>query len=91
MALAGKFVTRVIYLEEPEAACRWPKRPTSNRSSRRPRGKTRSNVAHDLGRPMAIVRMGGRVPDLTGEDETFMYGSPPMLKWTPRTSNRIRG
>ncbi len=33
-----------------------------------------------MGRPVAIIRMGGRLPDpQLGPDPRFMYGSPAML------------
>jgi len=36
-------------------------------------------VADRLGRPVAIVRLGGRLPDAMGPDQRFLYGSPPVL------------
>ncbi|HEV3137812.1 MAG TPA: hypothetical protein VGZ26_07900, partial [Pirellulales bacterium] len=48
-----------------------------------PEGENPLEVADSLGRPMAILRMGARVPDAEGPDEAFMYGSPPLLKWKP--------
>ena len=39
------------------------------------------DVADGLGRPMAILRIGGRLPDASGPDEVFLYGSPPLLRW----------
>jgi hypothetical protein len=79
MALAGKFVTRVIYLEDTNTAL--------------PHGEGGEQLWHEirasddalaeadkLGRPMAILRMGGRLPGNEGPDQEFMFGSPP---WTP--------
>ena len=42
-------------------------------------------VADALGRPMAILRIGGRVP-MPGEapDESFLFGCPPFVKYAPR-------
>ncbi|MGA2255346.1 MAG: hypothetical protein ABSG53_11840 [Thermoguttaceae bacterium] len=84
LALQGKFVTRVIYLEDPHHAL-----PT--RSSN---GQTWFEVApgHDplaaadeLGRPVAILRMGARVPD-QGPDPNFYFGSPAWVAYPPRTA-----
>ena len=35
-------------------------------------------TADGLGRPIAILRMGGRVPEPNQTDAAFMYCSPPM-------------
>jgi len=83
MALDGKFVTRVIYLEEPAAALPVVENPFRQSYFEAPEGENPLEVADSLGRPMAILRMGGRVPDADGPDATFMYGSPPLLKWRP--------
>ena len=83
MALAGKFVTRVIYLEEPAAALPAVENPYRQSYFEAPEGENPLEVADSLGRPMAILRMGARVPDAEGPDATFMYGSPPLLKWKP--------
>ena len=36
-------------------------------------------TADGLGRPIAILRMGGRVPEPNQIDDAFMYCSPPMM------------
>jgi hypothetical protein len=80
MALNGKFVTRVIYLEDPKQAVPvatggdiaqtfFEVRPTDDPLA----------VADQLGRPVAILRLGGRLPEATGPDAKFMYGSPMLL------------
>jgi hypothetical protein len=80
MALNGKFVTRVIYLEDPKQAVPvatggdvaqtfFEVRPTDDPLA----------VADQLGRPVAILRLGGRLPEATGPDARFMYGSPMLL------------
>ena len=37
-------------------------------------------VADKLGRPMAILRMGSRIPDMDAAHARFIYGSPPLVK-----------
>jgi hypothetical protein len=80
MALNGKFVTRVIYLEDPKQAVPvatggdvaqtfFEVRPTDDPLA----------IADQLGRPVAILRIGGRLPEATGPDAKFMYGSPMLL------------
>jgi hypothetical protein len=94
MALAGKFVTRVVYLEDPDNA-----EPVSRRGNEQSyfevaEGENPLDVADSLGRPVAILRLGGRVPGPDGPDETFLYGSPPLVKWTrctPQTTSVAAG
>jgi hypothetical protein len=80
MALAGKFITRVVYLEDPQQALPMARAPESEQSYFEVRPTDDPlEVADRLGRPVAIVRIGGRLPDTTGPDERFLYGSPPVL------------
>ncbi len=80
MAIEGKFVTRVIYLENPRNAL--PSAQGADDTQQyfeiRPTEDPLA-VADRLGRPMAILRMGGRLPEASGPDEKFMFGSPMML------------
>ncbi|MGL6194899.1 MAG: hypothetical protein ACRC2T_08770, partial [Thermoguttaceae bacterium] len=78
LALAGKFVTRVIYLEDPEIAS--PQRSDQEPVKQDvPSGVDPVIVADTLGKPVAIVRIGGRVPNSFEPDPQFYYGFP---KWT---------
>ena len=83
MAADGKFVTRVIYLEEPDAALPVAQRPDEQPFYEVGEGQNPLDVADSLGRPVAILRLGGRLPSADPPDETFLYGSPPMLLWKP--------
>ena len=79
LALAGKFVTRVVYLEDPQQAL--PAAPVENEQRYfevRPSDDP-LDVADLLGRPVAIIRLGGRLPDAAGPDAKFLFGSPPLL------------
>lgn len=86
LALEGKFVTRVVYLEDPAMAL--PVAQAGNEQGwfeARP-GENPLAVADQLGRPVAIVRLGARLPDLRqGFDMTFLYGCPPFLRLAPRS------
>jgi hypothetical protein len=80
LALAGKFVTRVVYLEDPQRALPIARSPESEQSYFEVRPVDDPlEVADRLGRPVAILRLGGRLPDATGPDQRFLYGSPPVL------------
>jgi hypothetical protein len=66
LAARGNFVTRVIYLEDPNQAL-----PTSQKDGEQPwaeapQGADPLVVADELGRPVAILRIGGRVPSANG-------------------------
>lgn len=73
LAAEGRFITRVIYLEDPDLA------PAIARDGKeQPWVEARAGddplvMADSLGRPMAIVRLGGRTPE--GDEASFTYGA----------------
>ncbi len=75
-AAEGRFITRVIYLEDPALAL-----PVDDNQQRwveaRP-GEDPLVVADHLGRPMAILRIGSRVPETNESSTAFAYGAPPV-------------
>lgn len=80
LAAEGRFVTRVIYLEDPERALPIATDRTEQNWFEAPPGTDPLTIADQLGRPLAIVRMGGRVPVTYPQaDQQFLYGSPPVL------------
>jgi len=84
-ALDDKFVTRVIYLEDPKRALPAKAAGEGQAWFDVGPGKDPLAVADVLGRPMAIVRLGGRVPEQQEDpDLGFLYGCPPVLKYPPR-------
>lgn len=81
LALDGHFVTRVVYVEDPENAVPNPE-PTGHVAWHDVAPGDDPLVAADhLGRPAAIVRIGGRVPMVSGPDQRFLHGSPPMVRF----------
>jgi hypothetical protein len=80
LALHGKFVTRVIYVEDPHNAL--PSREIDKSQSwfEAAPGQDPLAVADALGRPVAILRLGGRLPD-PSVDRTFFFGSPPYVPY----------
>jgi hypothetical protein len=83
LALDGKFVTRVIYLEDPRHALPARDNPQAQNYFDTTPGQDPLAVADGLGRPVAILRLGARVPD-QGEmvDPAFFYGSPPFQAYS---------
>ena len=78
-ALQGRLVTKVIYLEQPDRAA-----PVRNANAARTRvADPRDNAlaaADEAGRPMVIVRLGGRLPDAAAPEPGFYgTGAPVQL------------
>ena len=83
LAAAGKFVTRVIYVEDPlSAQASTNSIPGEQTWFDVAPGKDPLIEADSLGRPVAILRLGGRVPNQTGEmDPQFLFGCPPFQRF----------
>ena len=76
-AAEGRFITRVIYLEDPLMALPADQQDQQRWIETEP-GEDPLVVADSLGRPMAILRMGGRVPVAENPSPGFNYGAPPV-------------
>src|SRR3954469_23954341 len=82
LASQGAFVTRVIYVEDPNQAL-----PIARKASdeqpwfEAPKGEDPLVTADRLGRPIAILRIGGRVP--RPEDAVSQEASPRFLMFDP--------
>lgn len=81
-ALSGRMVVRVIYLENPLLA--YPRRedPQEQRFQDALAGEDPLQVADELGRPVAILRMGSLVPAASPPDAAFLFGSPSVVSYT---------
>jgi hypothetical protein len=81
LALDGKFVTRVIYLEDSRNALPARQDPQMQEWIDAAAGQDPLAVADSLGRPVAILRLGGRQPDPNQrQDSSFFYGSPQFME-----------
>lgn len=79
-ALAGKYVTKVVYLENPYLASPIRTEPDSPLNWDVQPGADPLVVANTMGRPVAIVRIGGRAPgDSKASDPSFFLGCPPWI------------
>jgi len=78
LALDGKLVTRVIYVENPQNALPRAEGPHQRYFESRA-DLDPLEVADQLGRPIAILRIGSRHPESAGPGNAFLYGSPPLL------------
>lgn len=80
MALRGMFVVRVIYLEDPALALPVSQSPLDQRYFEVGPQQDPLEVADSLGRPMAILRIGSRVPELDEISGRFLFDSPPWYR-----------
>ena len=84
LALEGKFVTRVIYLEDPQMALPILDKPERQNWFDTGPGVNPLQEADRWGRPLAVLRMGGRVPeDAEQPGPLFLNGSPPFTVFRP--------
>lgn len=80
-ALDGRFVTRVVYLEDPQTALAVAEEPDSSRAIDIPENQDALALADRLGRPVAIVRVGSLAPPSTPAlMPQFFFGHPT---WAP--------
>lgn len=79
-ALKDRMVTKVIYLEQPDFASSEP--DLAQRVTEFPAAVNLLEAADRLGRPMAILRIGGRLPDPQNAND--FYG-PGVVRLSPRS------
>lgn len=80
MALRGQYVVRVIYLEAPRSALPLYDPPEHQRYFDAAPGRDPLEVADSLGRPMAILRIGSRVPEMDQVTGRFLFQSPAWFR-----------
>lgn len=82
-ALEGALITRVVYLEDSLAAERVSDQAGEQRVIDVEPSANALQVADQLGRPVAIVRIGSRVPSQNCDMTAFLYGCPPWISLPP--------
>lgn len=90
MALSGRFVTRVIYLEDPTNALGQRSDPELQDYFDAPPYDDPLQVADRLGRPMAILRMGSRLPDFGVANIRGSADPPVTIYPVQTTAPRVR-
>ena len=83
-ALQGRFVTRVIYLESAESTLPGPREPGVQDYFEVAPGTDPLQTADQLGRPIAILRMGSRVPSTESLRRLAASCLPPELYPIPQ-------
>jgi uncharacterized repeat protein (TIGR01451 family) len=74
-AIAGRLLVRVLYLENPARAYPEAEDPLEQRVTMALPGEDPLHLADELGRPMAILRIGSRIPDDSGTTDA-LFGGP---------------
>jgi hypothetical protein len=84
LAARGAFVTRVIYVEDPQQALPVAQRRDSDQPwMEAPPGEDPLVTADRFGRPIAILRIGGRVPSTAGGEICGPQVVPPAIMYDP--------
>ncbi len=88
MAARGMFVTRVIYVEDPLRAM--PDKQLAGQPwFEVGEGEDPLAVADQLGRPIAILRLGGRDWGSLNNDPRANYGCPPLIDCGTRPARPV--
>lgn len=86
----GRLITKVIYLEQPQRVpllqLEEPRKTTTLAPAQNALAE-----ADSLGRPMAIVRLGGRTPDANGMDPEFFGPGGPVKMWVRAEESKQPG
>ena len=80
-ALDGRFVTRVIYVEDPNYALPIAQTPGTQPYFEIDAKQDPLEVADRIGRPVAILRMGSRIPTPELADNGFLYQPAPAYRY----------
>ena len=89
LAISGRFVTRVVYLEDQANALPIQEDPARQRYFEAAPGQDPLRVADEFGRPMLIMRMGSRVPDLNELASGMASSSPPAIVYPPQQATPV--
>ena len=79
MAASGPFMNRWCTVEEPVRGLPGAGDPGEQTWFEVSPGEDPLLVADRIGRPVAILRMGGRLPGVQGPDSQFLFGSPQLV------------
>ena len=90
LALAGKFVTRVVYVEDPRDALPARELPDQRYFEVLPE-EDPLIIAGELGRPVAILRLGSVAPGSSGMTSDFLFGSPPVVHHATADNSTSQG
>ncbi len=78
IVMQDRMVTKVVYLEQPDIAAPF-EQGKRIRTENLPVTANLLQAADERGRPMAIIRIGGRIPDPTSLIDAFYSTSPLVI------------
>lgn len=90
LAAEGRFITRVIYVEDPQLAQAIARDHESQPWFEARPGEDPLDIADHLGRPVAILRIGGRVPETNQPNSAFLYGGQEPIVYDHETIARAQ-
>jgi hypothetical protein len=93
LAASGKYVMRIIYVEDPKQAVAIQDKPDHQRVYEARPYEDPLAVADEIGRPVAILRMGSRTPDVDANTGKFLFDSPSLMLYDkpPKDAPRNSG
>lgn len=86
-ALRDQMVTKVVYLEQPRLASAIDVERNETLTYDVPANSNLLDTAYQLGRPVAILRLGGRVPDERNPDDPLFTHQRAPLRIAPHSPN----
>ena len=89
LALNGRFVTRVVYLEDQATALPVLEDPKRQRYFEAAPNQDPLRLADEFGRPMLIMRMGSRVPGADGFVDQAARVAPPATVFPEQTATPV--
>lgn len=78
IVLQDRMITKIVYLEQPDLAFPAEQTGAIRNETLSPRDNL-MQAADQRGRPLAIIRIGGRIPDPRSPTDEFFSQSPLML------------
>jgi hypothetical protein len=93
LAASGKYITRIIYVEDPKNALPARDLPDQQRVYEVRAHEDPLEVADEIGRPIAILRIGSRTPDVDPSSGRFLFDCPSLMLYDkpPKEAPRHNG
>jgi len=79
LAASGKYVMRIVYVEDPRNSLPVRDVPDHQRVYEARPHEDPLRIADEIGRPVAIVRIGSRTPDVDPSSGRFLFDCPSLL------------
>jgi hypothetical protein len=90
LAAAGKYVTRIVYVEDPRRAVPLQDVPGQQSVQEVRPHEDPLRLADEFGRPVAIVRIGSRIPDIDPATGRYLLACPSLMLYERPTGEAPR-